>query len=243
MRRGADEACGLTVPTSSSKTSSWTSTAILYRDRAASAVSTRAVSVTNSPRVRVSNGILKKLNVGVQVLMSGHSDFNTLMLMENCTGIELRESSENNVSYTDISPNKRFGVNVNGNNSLNGRPNNHITLPNAEVMEAGLGGLILDNGADSNVIAFNAFSRNLQNGVVFSRARKNIVTSNIVTQTSEAGSGGTGIRIQIGTGNFLVRNIALDNQVRDLEDQNMDCDHNIWKDNTFLTRSPASCLH
>ena len=80
-----------------------------------------------------------------------------------------------------------------------------------------------------------------------STVRKNIVTSNVITQTSEAGTPGQGIGIVVGKDsmdNFLVGNIALGNQTRNLDDENSnpDCDHNKWRDNTFRT-SNKSCIH
>jgi hypothetical protein len=212
------------------------------------------INVSHSSRVRVANGTLKKFFRGVLVSTSDHSDFTKLTLVENCRGIELsaplsEPPSENNtVSYNDISRNIQDGVLVSGAN------NNHVTFnvidqngsPGAGVFLIG-GGL----GAERNVIAFNAISGNVGDGVFIAEtAHKNIVTSNFITLTSTGVStGGAGIRLQTNENgapapnNFIVRNIALDNKRFDLSDGNTDCDHNIWKDNTFLTRSPASCIH
>jgi parallel beta-helix repeat protein len=148
------------------------------------------IRVLTSSRVRVANGILKKLVWGVMVMTSDHSDFNKLTLVENCLGIELRESNENKVSYNDISRNERQGVAVNGSNTPNASANNnHVTFnvidqnssPREEIMQTG-GGVVLTGGpgkVDSNVIAFNAISGNRQNGVVLSVSHKNIVASNL----------------------------------------------------------------
>jgi parallel beta-helix repeat protein len=216
---------------------------------------TGIVVQTKSSRVRVANGTLKQLAFGIRVFSSDHSDFNKLTLVENCLGIELRDSSENNVSYNDISRNISFGVNVHG--IATSSNNNHVTFNvidqnGSPPGESGLGGVILNGPtgsperAEGNIIAFNAFSRNLQNGVILSVARNNIVTSNVITQTSAAGTPGDGIGIVVGqtsTDNFLVGNIALGNETRDLDDENPNCDHNKWKDNTFRTSNQPSCIH
>jgi hypothetical protein len=126
--------------------------------------------------------------------------------------------------------------------------NNHVTFnvidqngsPAAGIGQSGVGGVVLST--DSNVIAFNAISRNLQSGVILTGGAKNIVRSNVITQTS--GPNGAGITILMGsTSNFLVGNIALANEARDLDYENPNCDHNKSRDNTFRTSIPASCIH
>jgi hypothetical protein len=66
---------------------------------------------------------------------------------------------------------------------------------------------------------------------------QNIVTSNIITQTS--GSGGNGILVgSFRVDNFLLGNITLDNETHDLTDNNASRDHNRWRDHTFRTSEP-----
>jgi parallel beta-helix repeat protein len=213
-----------------------------------------------SSRVRVANGILKKLRSGVRVIESDHSDFNKLTLVENCVGIELIRSSENQVSYNDISRNMLQGVVVTQQLENTFANNNHITFnvidqngsPGKDVGQTAGGVLVIGSnpgGANSNVIAFNAISGNGQNGVVFtSGTAANIVVSNVIIQTSAApGRDGAGVNVEGGsTDNFLVGNIALDNKLSDLADGNLNCDKNKWKDNTFRTSSPTGpniCIH
>jgi hypothetical protein len=237
-------------------------------------------SQTNSSRVRVANGTLEKLSRGVLVKASDNNDFTKLTLVENCVGIELRNSSENNVSYNAILRNKSRGVIVNSiADPADPHPNiapiannNQVTFNvidqngSASGFGAGLGGVILieNNGGttEGNNIALNAFSRNLQNGVILSQARNNIVASNVVTTTLIGGAGGGGIFSFVitpasvgsevcgdaasGSGcNFLVGNIALNNETPDLKDGNPNCDNNKWRDNTFRISDPKkpSCIH
>ena len=65
---------------------------------------------------------------------------------------------------------------------------------------------------------------------------------NTVTQSAASANASRGIAIEQGSGaNVIKQNLALGNSL-DLDDENPDCDANIWTDDVFATRS-QSCIH
>jgi hypothetical protein len=64
--------------------------------------------------------------------------------------------------------------------------------------------------------------------------------ANVARHNTTDANGGSGIdAAQFGSGNLIVANTALGNGGPDLNDENGDCGHNTWNDNSFSSNSPA----
>jgi hypothetical protein len=166
--------------------------------------------------------------------------------MNNCEGIELRGSSENQISYSDISQNIGDGVLVQADiNSNTIAEKNDITFNmihdnSSSTSAGGLGGVDLGTGADSNVVAFNTIFENQENGIILlTGSRKNIIASNSVTGNSTRNGNGITV-LKDSTGNYLLSNTAKRNGQRDADDGNrMNCTKNTWLNNDFGLTIPC----
>jgi hypothetical protein len=68
-------------------------------------------------------------------------------------------------------------------------------------------------------------------------------TGNQVHANTTNTNGFDGIRVAVGsTNNVLTANSAEFNLVFDLEDNNPNCDDNVWEGNEFNTANPSSCI-
>jgi parallel beta-helix repeat protein len=91
------------------------------------------------------------------------------------------------------------------------------------------------NTISGNMISVSGTSSQPKAGIVV-----NTVGSRIFGNISD-GNWGVGIQVT-GTRNQLFNNKAIGNSSNDLQDDNANCGSNLWSDNTFYTRSPASCV-
>jgi len=223
--------------------------------------------------VHVTGGTVKGFQGGVQVrTLSGsadrsadHNQLSHLTVTENCTGIELRLSNNNRLNFNNVSGNFLAGVVIDqgSDNQVNFNVINENGSRDDDPTLKGRG--ILLEKADSNVIAFNAISRNEEAGVnllagqtdepVGPGSNNNTIAGNIVTETAL-----DGIRVDVGNnntihgnlssdnergivlgkrarGNFVLRNTALGNERFDLADLTKNCDNNKWRRNIFKTDS------
>ncbi len=93
------------------------------------------------------------------------------------------------------------------------------------------------NGGDDNKFIHNNLSNNGSNGLFLFAASNNVAREN----TADV-NGGSGIDTgTAGSGNTILNNIALGNNGPDLKDENGDCIHNTWTNNSFGSNAPA-CL-
>jgi len=234
---------------------------------------TTGITVFGS-NVHVTGGTVKGFSTGVSVrpnpptASADHNQLSDLTVTENCTGIELRFSDNNQVNFNNVSGNFRDGVVVHR-GSDNNQVNFNVINENGVRDDPNLNGHgILVAGSDSNVLAFNVISRNEQGGVrlisepsddqVRRGSNNNTIAGNVVTETEafegiivQVGKNNTihgnlssrnlvGIELQpTASENFVLRNTALGNTRVDLRDLNPDCDNNKWKSNNFNTDEVA----
>lgn len=145
-----------------------------------------------------------------------HSRVHGLTLVRNNFGMAVNSSdftSDTTVAAT-VSTDNQFRDNLITGNTFHG-----ITV----------------NGGDENKFIHNNLSNNGSHGLFLFTANKNIAREN----TADV-NGGSGIDTgTFGSGNMINDNIALGNNGPDLRDENGDCVHNTWGNNSFGSNSPA----
>lgn len=91
------------------------------------------------------------------------------------------------------------------------------------------------NGGDDNKFIHNNLSNNGSHGLFLFAASNNVAREN----TADV-NGGSGIDTgTAGSSNTINNNIALGNNGPDLRDENGDCIHNTWTDNSFGSNAPG----
>ncbi|HLJ86896.1 MAG TPA: right-handed parallel beta-helix repeat-containing protein [Candidatus Angelobacter sp.] len=91
------------------------------------------------------------------------------------------------------------------------------------------------NGGNENRFIHNNLSNNGGHGLFLFAAANNVARHNTALV-----NGGSGIDLgKFGPGNLINDNIALGNNGFDLNDENGDCTHNTWTDNSFLSNNPG----
>jgi hypothetical protein len=99
-----------------------------------------------------------------------------------------------------------------------------------------------------NTISNNIANDNLGGVIVFPGSTSNLITGNITNDNNTAGFCTSGSPCpgvwmwQGATGNFITGNVSLGNVPFDLEDDNPNCDSNLWEGNRFKTAN-ETCIH
>ena len=180
------------------------------------------------------------------------------------TGITINNSDYVQVSLLTSASNVSNGINSGGTNTF-------VTIASNILAQNGIWGLLLTadnssvtgnempgNGAGAGIHptggmritgTADTISNNVASGSPLPAANTNTLNAGIVVNTTASrisgnvadGNISAGIRVT-GNGNQLFNNKALGNTVNDLQDDNANCGTNLWADNTFFTRNPASCV-
>jgi parallel beta-helix repeat protein len=163
-------------------------------------------------------------------------------LTQGVVGISFQNVHRSRVHNVVVVRN-RFGIAVNASDFTSEATVQATASTNNEfrdnVISANFGHGITVNGGNQNRFIHNNLSSNGLNppgeGLLLFDANDNIARHNTTDGNSEAG-----IKIVFGqTGNIITENIALGNGAADLEDNNGDCAHNTWTDNSFNSNSPV----
>lgn len=97
-------------------------------------------------------------------------------------------------------------------------------------------GVVLGDGANNNTIQSSQILGNIVQGVLI-EGDNNTVRSNTVNEN------GRGITLDLGaTANIIMSNTAKNNVVFDLQDDNPNCDANVWQNNNFNTANQPQCI-
>ena len=167
-----------------------------------------------------------------------HTHLNELTLTENCTGLLIRDSTDNHVESCNISANIGDGVELLQNSNNNKIAGNVINANGFGPEENG-GGLALDTSHD-NTIASNELSGN-NNGVsvgssvhAVQAATRNTILDNTLTGNTEYG-----IRVNPGSSENVIEGNTASGHKVDLGDFNLPACINTWESNTFVTDSES----
>ena len=145
-----------------------------------------------------------------------HSRVHGLILVRNRFGMALNSG--------DFTSDATVAATVSTNNEISDN-----------VATANTGHGITVNGGDENRFLRNNLSGNGGYGLYLFAASNNVARGNTTDENGRSGiDAGT-----FGSGNKIEDNIALGNNGPDLNDENGDCIHNTWSDNSFHSNSPA----
>jgi hypothetical protein len=149
----------------------------------------------------------------------------SVVTLSGLDGIALQVATGTVITANDISRNLRLGVDI-SNNSNNNFVTSNIINGNGTSGEQGGVGIFFGT---NNVVANNALDNNF-NGIEI-ESPGNFVLTNQVN-----GSSSTGIFITtLGTPSTVKQNTVLGSVITDLNDNNANCDTDIWRKNTFQT--------
>ena len=218
-------------------------------------------SVTN---VEVRNGTVTNFSIGISLESTTDSRIDAMTSTGNLApGLQLVFSSDNTITGSDISDNRGSGVlliSSNGNvfrgnrvlgNSLAGyaiTPSSFFTSNNnlitssrvsSSIIEGNqtFGVVITAGGNNNNTVESSHVLGNVANGIYVLGGANNTVRSNTVNQN------GRGIVFNLGaTASIIVSNTARDNAIFDLQDDNPNCDANVWRNNNFITTNQPQCI-
>jgi parallel beta-helix repeat protein len=215
--------------------------------------------------VRVSHGVVAQCRDGVSISGGGGNKIDNLdAVNNNRDGIFLLNTNNNDIRSTNT--NNNDGVGIFMQNSDGNIVDGQASDLNAAVSNLLSAGVWLRLGSDNNTIRSLSIDSNGEFGVnIDQTSHGNILQSSTINNTFQVLIGNqTGVAVfgdnnliksnkvndnQVGirlfpgaTGNTVMSNEAFGNIMFDLEDDNLNCDLNVWVSNRFRTANQA-CIN
>lgn len=208
--------------------------------------------------VEIRNGTITNFTVGLSLEGTNATQIEALTSTRNAgAGIQLGFAHDNTITSSDVSDNLGSGVTLDrstgnvfrGNrvigNSLAGyalitfSSDNLITSSraSASIIEGNQNfGVVIREGNTNNTVQSSQLLGNTFDGILL-RGANNTVKGNTVNGNAR------GINASLGaTANIIVSNTAKNNVVFDLQDDNPNCDANVWQNNNFNTANQPQCI-
>jgi parallel beta-helix repeat protein len=200
----------------------------------------QGVTLHDSDRNRLVAGMVVVRNDNHGVIIDAGSNDNIVHGSEIsgnvATGIQVNFSSRNTVESNSVND-QELGVHIGGESAANVVRGNEIRRNSGiGVFLNGSNGLVTGNLIQANKITDNAFFGGI-------RLSSGFVVANTVA-ANDLRRHRFGIVLEATASNNLIRdNVSLENTVFDMEDDNPNCDANLWIDNTFVTANQPQCIH
>ena len=194
-------------------------------------------------------------SAAIELLGSSYNVFDSnLQITDNNAGVFISGGSNNNVVRSStIENNPVFSVEIasaDGNsiigNSIGLSPApavvlesfaTHTTVSSNDIFGSDVG-IDADAYSRESLIMSNHIHDNTNDGILLSFSSLNQVEENNVMHN------GVGIRVEAASStNTLETNTSLGNATFDLEDDNPNCDANVWTNNNFRTANQPQCIH
>jgi parallel beta-helix repeat protein len=216
------------------------------------------IAVLGATNVHINNGTVEHFMAfnadGILLIDAGGNHLDDLTLTENFDGLGFSHANGNRIESSDLSSNSRWGAEVSlsdanefqGNTANgNGYAGYALSAAHDNLISSGkiVGNTIVGVGlgvlgvANRNVVSSNEISDN-GDGIEVLQGAGNLVESNQVLENSTRG-----IVVFPGASSHVIEsNTARGNGLFDLEDDNPNCDSNVWQHNNFETANQPSCI-
>jgi parallel beta-helix repeat protein len=207
--------------------------------------------------VEVRNGTITNFSRGIVLDFANEGRIEAITLTANSLGLQIENAHDNTITSSEFSNNVSHGVQQQGSNGNVFRGNkatgnlqagyllfgnNNLitsTTASASIITGNqTHGVIIGLGSNGNTVQGSQVLGNVNFGIALAQGANNTtVSSNTVNEN------GRGITVTLGaTVNTIVSNTAQNNIVFDLEDDNPNCDANVWRHNNFNTTNQPQCI-